>query len=137
VRSLLQDVVRRIDPELLDGIEPNEERAALALIQTSFRQAIDLIENPACAADRSPRRSAHEFADRARRRSSMDGNGGGGLPRRTRLRADRGLFTLAFNYLGAESALDCEGASHHNEEGDDDAGQHQPAQTRDPSHELG
>jgi len=49
VRSLLQDVVRRIDPELLDGIEPNEERAAFALIQTSFRQAIDLIENPARA----------------------------------------------------------------------------------------
>ena len=49
VRSLLQDVVRRIDPELLDGIDANEERAVLALIQTSFRQAIDLIENPARA----------------------------------------------------------------------------------------
>jgi len=49
VRSLLLDVVRRIDPELLDGIDANEERAALALIQTSFRQAIDLIENPARA----------------------------------------------------------------------------------------
>src|SRR5262249_16174269 len=49
VRSLLQDVVRRIDPELLDGVEANEERAAFALIQTSFRQAIDLIENPARA----------------------------------------------------------------------------------------
>ncbi|MBV8227837.1 MAG: class I SAM-dependent methyltransferase [Verrucomicrobia bacterium] len=49
VRSLLQEVVRRIDPELLDGIEPNQERAAFALIQTSFRQAIDLIENPARA----------------------------------------------------------------------------------------
>src|SRR5215467_13864151 len=49
VRSLLQDVVRCIDPELLDGIDATEERAALALIQTSFRQAIDLIENPARA----------------------------------------------------------------------------------------
>jgi precorrin-6B methylase 2 len=49
VRSLLQDVVRRIDPELLDDIDANQERAALALIQTSFRQAIDLIENPARA----------------------------------------------------------------------------------------
>jgi len=49
VRSLLQDVVRHIDPELLDGIDANEERAVLALIQTSFRQAIDLIENPARA----------------------------------------------------------------------------------------
>ena len=49
MRSLLQDVVRRIDPELLDGINANEERAVLALIQTSFHQAIDLIENPARA----------------------------------------------------------------------------------------
>jgi len=49
VRSLLQDVVRCIDPELLDGIDATEELAALALIQTSFRQAIDLIENPARA----------------------------------------------------------------------------------------
>ena len=36
-----------------------------------------------------------------------------------------------------DAALDCEGNSHHNEEGDDDAGQHQQAQTRDPSDELG
>ncbi|HEV3210275.1 MAG TPA: class I SAM-dependent methyltransferase [Chthoniobacterales bacterium] len=49
VRSLLQEVVRPIDPELLDGIDANQKRAALALIQTSFRQAIDLIENPARA----------------------------------------------------------------------------------------
>ena len=49
VRSLLVDVVRYIDPELLDGLDANEEGAALALIQTSFRQAIDLIENPARA----------------------------------------------------------------------------------------
>jgi hypothetical protein len=49
VRSLLQDVVRRIDPELLDGIDGNEERAVLALIRTSFRQAIHLIEKPARA----------------------------------------------------------------------------------------
>ena len=47
VRSLLQEVVNRIDPELLNGIDANQERAALALIQTSFRQAIDLMENPA------------------------------------------------------------------------------------------
>jgi predicted O-methyltransferase YrrM len=47
VRALLQDVVHRIDPELLDGLDANQERAALALIQTSFRQAIDLMENPA------------------------------------------------------------------------------------------
>jgi SAM-dependent methyltransferase len=47
VRSLLQEVVHHIDPELLDGLDANQERAALALIQTSFRQALDLLENPA------------------------------------------------------------------------------------------
>ena len=46
VRSLLQDVVRTIDPGLLDGLSPEQEQAALGLIQTSFRQAADLVENP-------------------------------------------------------------------------------------------
>jgi hypothetical protein len=49
VRPLLQQVVHLIDPELLDGVDPEQERTALALIQTSFRQAIDLMENPARA----------------------------------------------------------------------------------------
>jgi precorrin-6B methylase 2 len=49
VRSLLQEVVHKIDPELFDGLDPNQELAVLALIQTSFRQAIDLLENPARA----------------------------------------------------------------------------------------
>jgi hypothetical protein len=47
VRSLLQEVVHHSAPELLDGLDANQERAALALIQTSFRQALDLLENPA------------------------------------------------------------------------------------------
>src|SRR5690242_3053421 len=47
VRSLLQDVVHKINPELLEGLNPNQELAALALIRTSFRQAIDLLESPA------------------------------------------------------------------------------------------
>jgi len=47
VRLLLQDVVHNIDPALFDGLNPSQEHAALALIQTSFRQAIDLLENPA------------------------------------------------------------------------------------------
>ncbi|HET9378902.1 MAG TPA: class I SAM-dependent methyltransferase [Chthoniobacterales bacterium] len=47
VRSLLQDVVRKINPGLLEGLNPNQELAALALIRTSFRQAIDLLESPA------------------------------------------------------------------------------------------
>jgi precorrin-6B methylase 2 len=49
IRSLLQNVVQKIDSELFDGLDPNQERAALALIQTSFRQAMDLLENPARA----------------------------------------------------------------------------------------
>ena len=193
MRSLLLDVVRRIDPGLLYGIDANEERAALALIQTSFRQAIDLIKNPArapgwhyedpvilksqgqvsrlnvrsidtLAAQRRDlgealhrpgafldvgtgvgwlaieaarawpalrvvgidswepalvlarknlaesgiaERSAREFADRAQRRSSMDDKGGRGASRRARLRADRGVFTCAFDYVDAESANGC------------------------------
>jgi SAM-dependent methyltransferase len=46
VRPLLQDVVNKINPHLFDGVNPNQELAALGLIQTSFRQAIDLLENP-------------------------------------------------------------------------------------------
>jgi SAM-dependent methyltransferase len=34
---------------MLDDLDANQEEAALALIQTSFRQAIDLMENPAHA----------------------------------------------------------------------------------------
>ena len=46
VRPLLREVVQLIDPGLLDGIDAEQERTALAFIQTSFRQAADLIENP-------------------------------------------------------------------------------------------
>jgi hypothetical protein len=35
--------------QLLEGVEPNQEAAALALIQTTFRQALDLLENPEAA----------------------------------------------------------------------------------------
>jgi predicted O-methyltransferase YrrM len=49
VRPLLQEVVHLIDPELLDGVDAEQERTALAFVQTSFRQAIDLMENPARA----------------------------------------------------------------------------------------
>jgi precorrin-6B methylase 2 len=50
VRSLLRDVVHTIDPAVLDGINPGQAQAALGLIRTSFRQAMDLLENP----DRAP-----------------------------------------------------------------------------------
>jgi SAM-dependent methyltransferase len=47
VRSLLQGLVHKIDPGLFEGLKPSQELAAIALIQTSFRQAFDLLENPA------------------------------------------------------------------------------------------
>jgi hypothetical protein len=43
VPSLLQDVVHCIEPGLLDGLEPSQELAVLALIQAYFRQANDLL----------------------------------------------------------------------------------------------
>jgi len=46
VRPLLNDVVRAIDPKLLEDVERNQQAAALALIQTTFHQALDLLENP-------------------------------------------------------------------------------------------
>ena len=46
VRALLNDVVRAIDPQLLEDIEQNQQAVALALIQTMFRQGLDLLENP-------------------------------------------------------------------------------------------
>jgi SAM-dependent methyltransferase len=50
VRSLLQDVVHRIDPTALEEMNPSQAQSALGLIRSSFRQAMDLLENP----DRAP-----------------------------------------------------------------------------------
>jgi precorrin-6B methylase 2 len=47
VRALLHDVVNAVDPVLLRGIDDDREAMILALIQTIFRQAADLLENPA------------------------------------------------------------------------------------------
>lgn len=46
VRALLHEVVSALDPHLLDGIDPEREASVLAFIQTIFRQAVDLLENP-------------------------------------------------------------------------------------------
>jgi SAM-dependent methyltransferase len=46
VRSLLQNVVQKIDPTVLDEINPSQAQSALGLIRSSFRQAMDLLENP-------------------------------------------------------------------------------------------
>lgn len=50
--------------------------------------------------------STYEFADRTRGWSSVDDKGGGGTPRRVRLRAGRGILTLAFHCVRARSAAD-------------------------------
>ena len=47
VRPLLQDAAHRINPELFDDLNPNQQRTALTLIQMALRQAVDLLENPA------------------------------------------------------------------------------------------
>ena len=47
VRALLNEVVREVAPQLLENVAANQQAAALALIQTIFRQALDLLENPA------------------------------------------------------------------------------------------
>lgn len=46
VRRLLQDVVHRVDPQALSGISADQEETALAIINSFFRQAADLLENP-------------------------------------------------------------------------------------------
>lgn len=49
VRDLLRRVVHEIDPQLLDGVDANQAATALGIIQAFFRQATDLLENPARA----------------------------------------------------------------------------------------
>lgn len=49
LRQLLQEVVHGIDPKMLDGVTADQEQAALAIIEGFFRQAVDLLENPARA----------------------------------------------------------------------------------------
>ena len=47
MRTLLNEIERAVDPQLLKDVDRQEQAAALALIRTIFRQAIDLLENPA------------------------------------------------------------------------------------------
>jgi len=46
MRQYLVEVVRRIDPHLFDGVTADQEAIALGVIQSTFRYAIDLLENP-------------------------------------------------------------------------------------------
>jgi Methyltransferase domain len=50
IRQMLQEVVQAIDPHMVDGVTAEQETAALAVIESLFRQALDLLENP----ERSP-----------------------------------------------------------------------------------
>jgi SAM-dependent methyltransferase len=46
VRSLLDEIARAVDPQLIEDVDTHHQAAALYLIQTIFRQALDLLENP-------------------------------------------------------------------------------------------
>jgi SAM-dependent methyltransferase len=46
VRAILQQIVQHLDPMLLDGADVNQMAAVFGGIQSYFRQAIDLVENP-------------------------------------------------------------------------------------------
>lgn len=47
VRALLGEVVHSVDPQLLSDISGDQEAIALGIIESFFRQALDLLENPA------------------------------------------------------------------------------------------
>jgi SAM-dependent methyltransferase len=47
LRSLMREAVRAVDPRWLERVDANEGAPALALIETVFRQAFELLENPA------------------------------------------------------------------------------------------
>ena len=47
VRPLLNEIARAVDPQLLEDVDEHQQATTLALIQTIFRQALDLLENPA------------------------------------------------------------------------------------------
>jgi ubiquinone/menaquinone biosynthesis C-methylase UbiE len=49
VGALLNEIARAVDPQLLEDVDSHQQEAALALIQTIFRQALDLLECPARA----------------------------------------------------------------------------------------
>jgi SAM-dependent methyltransferase len=46
VQELLREVVRQVDPQVLSDISADQEATALGIIESFFRQAIDLLENP-------------------------------------------------------------------------------------------
>ena len=67
LRNLLRQAVRAVDARWLEHGDANEAAAALALIQTVFRQSLDMLEKPA----RPPR---------SLRRPARDARGGASWP---------------------------------------------------------
>ena len=55
VGALLNEIARAVDPQLLENVDTHQQAVVLALIQTMFHQALDLLENPA----RAPRVELH------------------------------------------------------------------------------
>src|ERR1043165_809936 len=49
VVARLHDVLRALDPTLLNGLSAEQEDTALVMIQSALGQALDLISDPACA----------------------------------------------------------------------------------------
>src|SRR5262245_41599156 len=47
VRDLLHDVTQSVEPGLFDGLNARQQEIILSFIQAFFRQAADLLENPA------------------------------------------------------------------------------------------
>lgn len=45
-RQLLQEIVRGLDPDLLNDITPEQEAIALAAIRVGFHHAVDLLDDP-------------------------------------------------------------------------------------------
>ena len=46
IGAQLFEVVHAFDPQLLEDIDPRAALGALSFVQTVFRQALDLLENP-------------------------------------------------------------------------------------------
>ena len=47
IRALLLEAAEAVEPRVFDGIDPSQEQAALGVVETVFRQALDLLEEPA------------------------------------------------------------------------------------------
>jgi hypothetical protein len=66
VHSLLNEVVRAVDLQLLENVDSDQQAAALALIQTIFCQVHDLLQNlRALRGGSTPTRTSFNHRDRS------------------------------------------------------------------------